>query len=72
VLVLSQHLEDRYALELVGDRAEGVGYLLKDRVRDLATVVEAVRRVAAAGRGSIPWLVPAHGGRRRTANRSTG
>src|SRR3954469_14949424 len=34
VVVLSQFLEDRYALELVGDRADGVGYLLKDRVGD--------------------------------------
>jgi DNA-binding NarL/FixJ family response regulator len=49
VLVLSQFLEDRYPLELVGDSAEGVGYLLKDRVGDLESFVAAVRRVAHGG-----------------------
>jgi DNA-binding NarL/FixJ family response regulator len=49
VLVLSQYLEGRYALDLVGDRAEGVGYLLKHRVGDVATFVDAVRRVARGG-----------------------
>ena len=52
VVVLSQFLEDRYALDLVGDRAEGVGYLLKDRVGDLTLFIDAVRkrrpRLAAA------------------------
>ena len=47
VLVLSQHLEPTYMLELVGDDASGVGYLLKDRVRDVAEFVDAVERVAA-------------------------
>ena len=47
VLVLSQYLEDRYALELLGDGAEGVGYLLKDRVGDLVVFTDAVRRVRA-------------------------
>src|SRR6478735_11987767 len=47
VLVLSQHLEPAYMLELVGDDASGVGYLLKDRVRDAAEFVDAVERVAA-------------------------
>jgi DNA-binding NarL/FixJ family response regulator len=46
VIVLSQYLEDRYALELVGDRAEGVGYLLKEKVADPEVLVDAVRRVA--------------------------
>ena len=69
VLVLSQHLEDRYALDLVGDRTEGVGYLLKDRVGGLATFVEAAttgcrRRVAAR----FPWSVQRMVGRRRRAN----
>ena len=53
VVVLTQFLEDRYALDLVGDRADGVGYLLKDRVGDLALFTDAVRRVAAAARRSI-------------------
>jgi DNA-binding NarL/FixJ family response regulator len=49
VLVLSQHVEATYMLELVGDNASGVGYLLKDRVRDVAEFVDAVERVAAGG-----------------------
>jgi DNA-binding NarL/FixJ family response regulator len=49
VLVLSQHLEPSYMLELVGDDASGVGYLLKDRVRDVAEFLDAVSRVAAVG-----------------------
>ena len=46
VLVLSQYAEERYALDLIGDSAEGVGYLLKDRVADFAGFADAVRRVA--------------------------
>jgi DNA-binding NarL/FixJ family response regulator len=46
VLVLSQFLEDRYAVELLGDRPDGVGYLLKDRLGDTGVFVDAVRRVA--------------------------
>ena len=46
VLVLSQHADERYALDLIGDSAEGVGYLLKDRVADFAGFADAVRRVA--------------------------
>jgi DNA-binding NarL/FixJ family response regulator len=49
VVILSQHLETRYALELVGDRAKGVGYLLKDRVGDLSLFTASVRRVARGG-----------------------
>ena len=47
VVVLSQYLEDRFVLELVGDRAAGVGYLLKEKVADQGVLVDAVRRVAA-------------------------
>jgi DNA-binding NarL/FixJ family response regulator len=65
VLVLTQFLEDRYALELVGDRAEGVGYLLKDRVGDLPSFVEAVRRVATGGSVLDPEVVARLVGRRR-------
>jgi DNA-binding NarL/FixJ family response regulator len=57
VLVLSQHLEPAYMLELVGDNASGVGYLLKDRVRDVAEFVDAVERVAAGGTAFDPDAV---------------
>jgi DNA-binding NarL/FixJ family response regulator len=57
VLILSQHLETRYALELVGERAEGVGYLLKDRVGDLSLFAAAVRRVARGGSALDPEVV---------------
>jgi DNA-binding NarL/FixJ family response regulator len=46
VLVLSQYVEEGYALELLQEGAEGVGYLLKDRVYDLTDFVAAVKRVA--------------------------
>src|SRR5262249_36223017 len=65
VIVLSQFLEDRYALDLVGDRAEGVGYLLKDRVGDLARFVDAVQRVAEGGSALDPDVVARMVGRRR-------
>jgi DNA-binding NarL/FixJ family response regulator len=57
VLVLSQFLEDRYPIELVGDRAEGVGYLLKDRIGDLPSFTEAVRRVGNGGSVLDPAVV---------------
>jgi DNA-binding NarL/FixJ family response regulator len=57
VLVLSQHLEPTYMLELVGDDASGVGYLLKDRVRDVAEFVDALERVAAGGTAFDPGVV---------------
>lgn len=57
VLILSQYLEARYALELVGDRAQGVGYLLKHRVGDLALFTDAVRRVANGGSALDPEVV---------------
>jgi DNA-binding NarL/FixJ family response regulator len=65
VIVLSQFLEDRYALELVGERAEGVGYLLKDRVGDLGLFVDAVHRVARGGSALDPAVVERMVGRRR-------
>jgi DNA-binding NarL/FixJ family response regulator len=49
VLVLSQFLEDRYIIDLLDDRPEGKGYLLKDRIADSDQFVEAVRRVARGG-----------------------
>jgi DNA-binding NarL/FixJ family response regulator len=66
VLVLSQYLEDRYALDLVGDRAGGVGYLLKERVGDLSLFVDAVRRVAAGGSSLDPLVVERMVNRRRS------
>ena len=65
VVVLSQYLEDRYAMDLVGDRADGVGYLLKHRVGDLALFTDAVRRVAAGGSALDPEVVQRMVGRRR-------
>ena len=68
VVVLSQFLEDRYALELVGERAEGVGYLLKERVGDLKLFVESVRRVAAGGSALDPQVIQRMLGRRRSTS----
>ncbi len=65
VLVLSQFAEERYAIDLVGDDASGVGYLLKDRVSDFAAFAEAVRRVAARGLVLDPTVVSHMLGRRR-------
>jgi DNA-binding NarL/FixJ family response regulator len=67
VLVLSQHLEPAYMLELVGENASGVGYLLKDRVRDVAEFVDAVERVAGGGTAFDPRVVSSLvAGRRRS------
>jgi DNA-binding NarL/FixJ family response regulator len=67
VLVLSQHLEPAYMLELVGEDASGVGYLLKDRVRDVADFVDAVERVAAGATAFDPAVVNSLvAGRRRS------
>jgi DNA-binding NarL/FixJ family response regulator len=57
VLVLSQFLEDRYAFDLVVSGAEGVGYLLKEKVGDVGMFTEAVRRVAAGGSALDPDVV---------------
>ena len=65
VLVLSQYVEEGYALELLQDGAEGVGYLLKDRVYDLADFVAAVKRVAEGGSALDPAVVSQLVGRRR-------
>ena len=59
VLVLSQYVEQLYARELMQDSTEGVGYLLKDRVSDVQTFVDAVRRVAAGGTVLDPKVVEA-------------
>jgi DNA-binding NarL/FixJ family response regulator/class 3 adenylate cyclase len=65
VLVLSQYLEPAYALELLSESAEGVGYLLKDRVADVDGFVEAVRRVAGGGSALDPAVVSQLVGRQR-------
>jgi DNA-binding NarL/FixJ family response regulator len=65
VLVLSQFAEERYALDLIGESAEGVGYLLKDRVADFANFADAVRRVAQGGTALDPTVVSRMLGRRR-------
>jgi DNA-binding NarL/FixJ family response regulator len=57
VLVLSQHVEPLYARELLSDRRGGVGYLLKDRVSNVAQFVDAVRRVAGGGTVMDPEVV---------------
>jgi DNA-binding NarL/FixJ family response regulator len=57
VLVLSQYVEDEYARELLATDAEGVGYLLKDRVADVADFVEAVHRVGDGGTALDPEVV---------------
>jgi len=57
VLVLSQYVEERYAVDLIGECAEGVGYLLKDRVGDLDEFADAVRRVGEGGSVLDPEVV---------------
>jgi DNA-binding NarL/FixJ family response regulator len=57
VLLLSQAVEERYARELLAQRSEGLGYLLKDRVADGAEFVDALRRVAAGGTALDPEVV---------------
>jgi DNA-binding NarL/FixJ family response regulator len=68
VIVLSQFLEERYPLDLIGDDAEGVGYLLKMRVADVASFVDAVHRVAAGGSALDSAVVAQMVGRRRRDN----
>ena len=65
VLVLSQYVEDSYAMDLLADNAEGVGYLLKDRVSDVERFTDAVNRVAAGGSVLDPEVVSHMMGRRR-------
>jgi DNA-binding NarL/FixJ family response regulator len=66
ILVLSNHYEEAYALDLIGDRAEGVGYLLKERIGDVDAFTEAVARVAAGGTALDPEVVGRMLGRRRS------
>ena len=57
VLVLSQYVERQYATELLADGAGGVGYLLKDRVADVAEFMDALQRVAGGGTALDPEVV---------------
>jgi DNA-binding NarL/FixJ family response regulator len=65
ILVLSQFYEETYAVDLIGERAEGVGYLLKERVGDVDAFIDAVRRVATGGSALDPEVVARMLGRRR-------
>ena len=65
VLVLSQYVEPSYALRLIQDQPERVGYLLKDRVFDIATVVDALRRIVDGETVIDPTIVSRLVGRRR-------
>jgi DNA-binding NarL/FixJ family response regulator len=65
VLVLSQYIEEGYALELLSENAEGVGYLLKDRVADVDRFTESVQRVGEGGSALDPEVVAQLLGRRR-------
>jgi DNA-binding NarL/FixJ family response regulator len=67
VLVLSQYYEEEYALDLIGERPEGVGYLLKERVGDVDSFLQSVTRVAAGGSALDPEIVGRMLGRRRTS-----
>jgi DNA-binding NarL/FixJ family response regulator len=66
VLVLSQHVQVGLAMRLLADSAEGVGYLLKDRIGNVKDFIGAVRRVAAGGSAIDPIIVSTLLGRRRS------
>jgi DNA-binding NarL/FixJ family response regulator len=65
VLVLSQYVESSYAMELLSESAEGIGYLLKDRVADVTEFADAVRRVGDGGSALDPQIVSLLVGRSR-------
>jgi len=68
VVVLSQYLEEGYALDLVADSAAGTGYLLKDRVGDVERFADSVRRVGEGGSALDPEVVAHVLGRHRRAD----
>jgi DNA-binding NarL/FixJ family response regulator len=72
VVVLSQYLEEGYALDLVADSAEGTGYLLKDRVGDVERFADSVRRVGEGGSALDPEVVVQILGRRRRDDQLAG
>jgi DNA-binding NarL/FixJ family response regulator len=57
VLVLSQYIEQQYAIELIGEADEGVGYLLKERITDVGSLLDAVQRIAEHGSVIDPQVV---------------
>ena len=63
--MLSQYVEEAYALDLLTESTESTGYLLKDRVADVDTFADAVRRVAGGGSALDPEVVALLLGRRR-------
>ena len=65
VLVLSQYIDEGYAVELLQGSAEGIGYLLKDRVADVSAFIDALRRVGEGGSALDPAVVSQLLGRRR-------
>lgn len=65
ILVLSQFLDDQYALDLVADGAAGIGYLLKEKVANAELLVDAVKRVAAGGSALDPDVIASMIGRPR-------
>ena len=65
ILMLSQFRDEAYALDLIGENARGVGYLLKDRIADVDSFADAVRRVAEGGSALDPEIVALMVGRRR-------
>ena len=65
VLVLSQYVEEGYALDLVGDKPDGTGYLLKHRIAEIERFIEAVRRVGEGGSVLDPEVISHLVGRRR-------
>jgi DNA-binding NarL/FixJ family response regulator len=69
ILVLSQYVEERYATELIGGGAEGVGYLLKERVADVRDFIDTVRRIASGGTVIDPEVIGQLLGRRRGGDR---
>ena len=65
ILILSQYVEEHYAVDLLADGSEGIGYLLKDRVAEVDRFLDAVRRVADGGSVLDPEVVAQMLGRRR-------
>ena len=72
VLVLSQYIETHYAMQLLADRPDGVGYLLKDRVSHLADFTDAVRRIGTGGSVIDPNVVAELLGRHRATDPLSG
>ena len=71
VLMLSQFRDEAYAMDLIGNDARGVGYLLKDRVADVGSFTDAVRRVATGGSALDPEIVALMSAAGASTTRST-